>query len=39
MRVIKKGIMVSGAVVRALIGIGATAGLLFAAFRKRKKSI
>jgi hypothetical protein len=34
-RVVKKGILVSGAIVRSLIGIGATVLLFFALKRKK----
>jgi hypothetical protein len=35
-KILKKAIMVSGAIVRTLVGIGASA-LLFFAFKKKKK--
>jgi hypothetical protein len=36
MKILKRGVIIGGAVTRSLIGIGAAATLLFAAFRKKK---
>jgi hypothetical protein len=36
MKILKRGIMIGGAVTRSLIGIGAAATLIYAAFRKKK---
>jgi hypothetical protein len=35
-KILKRGIIIGGAVARSLIGIGAAATLLYAAFRKKK---
>ena len=35
MKILKRGIMIGGAVTRSLIGIGAAATLLYAAFKKK----
>jgi hypothetical protein len=36
MKILKRGIMIGGAVTRSLIGIGAAATLIYAAFKKKK---
>lgn len=38
MKILKRGIMIGGAVTRSLIGIGAAATVLVAVFRKRKSA-
>lgn len=37
MKILKRGIMIGGAVTRSLIGIGAAATLIYAAFKKKKR--
>jgi hypothetical protein len=38
LKILKRGVMIGGAVARSLIGIGAAATLLFAAFRKKNRA-
>ena len=38
MKILKRGIMIGGAVTRSLIGIGAAATVLYAAFRKKNRA-
>jgi hypothetical protein len=38
MKILKRGIMIGGAVTRSLIGIGAAATVIYAAFRKKKRA-
>jgi hypothetical protein len=39
MKFLKRSIMIGGAVSRSLIGIGATATLIYAAIRKKKRAL
>ena len=38
MKILKRGIMIGGAVTRSLIGIGAAATLIYAAIRKKNRA-
>jgi len=38
MKILKRGIIIGGAVTRSLIGIGAAATLIYAAFRKKNRA-
>jgi hypothetical protein len=37
-KILKRGIIIGGAVTRSLIGVGAAATLIYAAFRKKNKT-